>query len=271
MRFIIFTLLLFLPSSYAKEHLIFGAIAVENPDIIEKKFQPLLNHLEKELNATITFASAPTYDRTIHNFITSEYDFGWMGPSPLIKALERSPHSLRTMVSIERPDHKKFKGVIITRQDSTINKIGDLQGKRFAFGSPNSTLSHYIPKYLLLKANVLDTLTSVHFLGRHDKVVKDVIMGKSDAGGVKYSVAQKYKQFVKVIAQSETLPNFTIVCTNKCSSSLEKKLTDLLLAIDDPSILNPIFHGAKKFIPRSLEDYHELKKIMYRVDHHTTW
>ena len=32
--------------------------------------------------------------------------------------------------------------------------IKDLEGKRFAFGEKNSSLPHFVPRYMLLKANI---------------------------------------------------------------------------------------------------------------------
>ena len=93
--------------------------------------------------------------------------------------------------------------VIADINNDAIQKIEDIKGKKFAFGSRQSTLSFYMPCKMLIDAGVFDTLSSYQFLGKHDKVVRDVTLGGFDAGGVKIAIAEKNKEKVKIIAKSK--------------------------------------------------------------------
>jgi hypothetical protein len=44
--------------------------------------------------------------------------------------------------------------MIIARNDSNIRTLADLAGKRFAFGDPNSTMSHFVPRTVLAGAGL---------------------------------------------------------------------------------------------------------------------
>lgn len=249
----------------AADPLIFGAITTVKPSIVKAQFDPLLTHLQRELNVTIRFDSEPTYALSIRRFIDGGYDFGWIGPSPYVTATREEPEALRLVATLRKHHGTHFYGVIVVRRDSNIVSLQDLKGGRFAFGSPNSTLSYFVPRYMLKKAAVFDTLADKSFLGRHDRVVKHIIMGKSDAGGVKASVAETYTKFVRIIAQSEPLPNFAIVCTRRCSVQHCKQIKKILYAIDDPAILTAIHPDAERFVPRSDAEYTRLRRIMAEV------
>jgi ABC-type phosphate/phosphonate transport system substrate-binding protein len=82
----------------------FGAIATVSPKELEKRFEPLLHHLEAATGRRIVFESAPTYDRTIENFVEGRYDFGWIGPSPYILATRKKPGSLRILGALAGPE-----------------------------------------------------------------------------------------------------------------------------------------------------------------------
>lgn len=251
--------------AWSAETLMFGAIATVNPHIVEKRFQPLFAYLEEKLGRKIVFETAPTYDRTIEDFINGRYDIGWIGPSPYVIAMNEAPGSLKLIAALKGTKGSMFHGVVIVRKDAPFTALNDLKSKKFAFGSPNSTLSYYVPKHMLQQAGVYHALRAKQFFGRHDKVVKQVIMGKSDAGGVKQSVASKYSKYVKVIAKSEPIPDFAIVCRHDLDAKLQQSLTEALLELKDLKALRSIKKDAIGFEPRKPDDYLHLKHIMYET------
>lgn len=261
-----FLLILFFVSLDAKEpSLVFGAITTVKPNIVQDRFKPFFALIQKELNTSVRFLSAPTYPLSIQNFVDGSYDFGWIGSSPYVTAMQKKPGCLRLVAAIENQYGATYNGVIVVRKDSDIHSLDDLSGKRLAFGSPSSTLSYFVPKYMLMKNGVFDELAGKSFLGRHDKVIKNVIMGRTDAGAVKASVAETYQRFIRVIAKSEPFPDFAIVCTQRCSNDFYHKLKHLLLTLDDPFILESIKKGAIGFTPRDDSAYNRLRDIMRHV------
>jgi len=163
----------------------FGVIATVKPEIVQRHFAPLLHYLSRRLGRKVIFATGRDYDDTINKFIDGTFDLGYIGPSPYVLASRKAPESLRVIAGVEN-DHKPyFRAVIVTRKESGINRLGDLVGKKFAFGSYRSTLSYYLPAYMLYRGGILEKLRHYDFLGRHDIVAKNVIMGNYDAGGIK--------------------------------------------------------------------------------------
>ena len=250
------------------ETLVFGAITTVKPEIVRKHFTPLLKYLERELGMDVRFATGRDYDDTIDKFIDGTFDLGYIGPSPYVLATRKAPDALRVIAGIETNHKPTFQAAIVTRKESEINQLKDLRGKRFAFGSRRSTLSYYLPYYMLLKNGVIDQLAHYDILGRHDIVAKNVIMGRYDAGGIKMSVADTYARYLKKIAVSQPVTDFAIVVHRSMNPELAEKIRKLLFAIRDPKILHSIKKRMTGFGPRTDTDYNPLRTIMKTVDKH---
>ena len=244
----------------------FGAITTVDSKILKNRFQPLLDYLSKETGERFIFDTGKDYDETIEKFINGYFDLGYIGPSPYVIAKRIAKDRIKIIAGVETNFTPYFRAVIFTRRDSNLNSIADLKGKEFAFGSYRSTLSFYLPYYMLLQSGVIGSLAGFDFLGRHDVVVKNVIMGKYDAGGVKISVAQKYKRFIKILAESEPVTDFAIVVNSSMDPKLVKKIQEALFKLKDTKILNSIKPNMTGFGVRSDKDYNRVREIMDIVD-----
>ena len=258
--------MLFLGIAAAERPLVFGAISTVKPEIVREHFRPLLEYLGRKLDRQIVFATGRDYDDTIARFLNGSFDFGYIGPSPYIVASQRKPGALRVIAGIENHGRPTFRAAIVARKDSPIQTLSDLRGKRFAFGSRRSTLSYYLPYYMLMQSHTLETLSHYDILGRHDIVAKNVIMGRYDAGGIKMSVADTYAKYLKKIAVSEPVTDFAIVVHHSMKPTLAQRIRTLLLELKDPKILHSIKKSMSGFGPRQDSDYDRLREIMKEVD-----
>ncbi|MBU1993971.1 phosphate/phosphite/phosphonate ABC transporter substrate-binding protein [bacterium] len=235
---------------------------------MHKNLQPLLVYLENVTGKTIEFQTGYDYKDTINKFADGTFDFGYIGPSPYILAKEINPHALKILAGIKNKEGEYFQSVIVSKKGSSLVKLSDLKNRSFAFGSPNSTLSYYIPMDMLLQNGVLKELKRYDFLGRHDKVAQYVIMGKYDAGAIKHSVADEYSRYLQVIEKSKPFADFMIVANTAMDKDLTKKIQNALLELKDPDILRSMKSSAIGFELRQESDYDELKRIMQNVSSH---
>jgi phosphonate transport system substrate-binding protein len=250
------------------ETLVFGAIATVKPEIVRQHFTPLLKYLEKKLGVEIRFDTGRDYDDTIEKFIDGTFDLGYIGPSPYVLATRKAPGAIRVIAGIESDHKPTFRAAIVTRKESPISRIGDLAGKRFAFGSRRSTLSYYLPYHMLMREGVIDRLGHYDILGRHDIVAKNVIMGNYDAGGIKMSVADTYSRYLRKIAVSEPVTDFAIVVHKSMDPKLAERIRRTLLELRDPAILHSIKNRMTGFGPRRDSAYHRLRESRRTVDRH---
>ena len=94
----------------------------------------------------------------------------------------------RVLATTERPVielSKVYYGCVLSRADSGVHRLEDLEGRAFAFSDETSTSGHVFPRVLLQSAGV--SLGHVLFAGGHPNVVQAVRDGKVDGGATFYS------------------------------------------------------------------------------------
>ena len=252
--------------------LTFGTYASDKPTTMVKKFRPILNVLEQELEALtaekvkIKLHIARNYQIGLENIISGKVDIARLGPASYIKAKERS-EGIQLLVMESNKGKKRFNGVICTRVGSKFNKIEDLQGSRFAFGNQRSTIGRYLSQSYLMKHGLYaKNFAEFSYLGRHDKVGHAVLKGDFDAGALKEGTFKKLIKKGKPLKALAEFENVTKpwVARSGLTESIREKLTAALLNITDKKALSALkkdgFLNGKdsdyNFVRRSIKNNH---------------
>lgn len=256
-------------ASYAEQVLRVSAIPDESPTELQRKFKPLGSYLEQKLGMKVVFTPVTDYAASVEGLINHKLDMVWFGGFTFVQANERSHGKIVPIV--QREEDEKFKSVFVTT-DKSINKLEDLKGKTFSFGSESSTSGHLMPRYYLLAAHINpDTdMKRVAFSGAHDATAAAVAGGKVDAGALNISVWEKLISEGKVDPRKlrvfYTTPgyyDYNWSVRTDMDPALRKKLTDAFLSLDpknpkDKEILD--LQRTKRFIPTKPENYESIKK-----------
>ena len=143
-------------------------------------------------------------------------DIGWLNTFGYILANEK--YGVDVALATERFGTTTYKGQIITRADSGIESLADLEGTTFCRPDPLSTSGWIIPS-ITLAANGIDPEASIEVsdVGSHNNVVSAVYNGECDAGAT-YVDARgtieddnpDVKEVVVVITESADIPNDTV-------------------------------------------------------------
>lgn len=258
--------LTFQGNSQAEKSYVFGVHPFKSPTKLMTMFTPLREYLGKELGAKVTFRSAKNYDAALEALLAGEIDISYMGPSLIASANSEHPGKVRIVAAILSKGVPTFKGVIVARQDSEINSLMDLEGKRIAFGDRQSTLSCYVPAYMLMEAGIFDSVNYT-FVGSHDNVALGVLKGKFDGGGLKPDVAMKYlDKGLKIIAESEPVYEHVVVVGPSVDDATFKKIQHALLNVKDPTVYTSIKESVTGFAVVQPSDYDNLTTLMKKVD-----
>lgn len=242
-----------------------GFLSVENSEVIHNRLAPFAKYLENKTGRKVILETGHDYYDTIDKITKEVFDIAYLGPVPFIKAKEINPN-LNIIASLQNNSKNSFKSVIIVKKDSNIKSLSDLKNKTFAFGSRDSTLSYYIPMYMLKKENIDKKLQRFDFLGRHDRVAQYVIMGKYDAGSVKNSIAEKYKNYIDIVESSDNYENFLFVASPSLDKKLFTLIEDALLELKDKSILRTFDSNCVGFSKKEDKDYNSLREIVKIID-----
>jgi phosphonate transport system substrate-binding protein len=216
----------------------------------------------------VEFIPVTDYPASVEGLINNKLDMVWFGGFTFVQANIRSGGKIVPIV--QREEDEKFRSVFITTNKS-INKLEDLKGKTFTFGSESSTSGHLMPRSYLLAAKVNPDadMKRIAFSGAHDATVAAVAGGKVDAGALNISVWEKLvaqgkvdPNVVRVFYTTPTYFDYNWSVRSDMNPALRKKLTDAFLALspndaEGKQVLE--VQRATRFIPTRAENYSAIK------------
>ncbi len=241
-------------------------------------------------------SSVPTsYVAVVEAFGTDKADFAAFTTSAYILAKDVKKYNVEPLFTIARGpkgEEITYKAQIITRADSKINSIEDLNGKKFAFTDPSSTSGFILPNQLITSRGV--KLGETIFAQKHDNVVTMVYQGQVDAGATYYSPAEVVEkdgkkieeirdarmrvlsQFpdvaekVKIIGFTQEVPNepwvirgnlYEDTAKNEKVKGLVRDAIKAFIATPEGKDALWVIATATDLIPSSDETYKEIRKL----------
>lgn len=252
--------------------LIFGTYTADKPTDTVRKLKPVLKFLEKALTnklgeqVRISTQVSKDYDKGITQLVNGKVDFARFGPASYVLAKNKSRNlSILAMEAVK--GKKTFHGIICVQEDSTIQNIGGLFGKSFAFGNELSTIGRYLAQSQLLDAGIKgDQLKRYDYLGRHDRVGTAVGNREFDAGALKLSTFNKLKKKNVAIREIYRFKNVTKPWIAR--AGLDKKISAALavalLNLDDTAALKAIKKSG--FLVGDDADFNVIRKAMKKSE-----
>lgn len=267
------TCMLSVPTLADDKALSFGVHPFVPATKLTEKFSPLLNYLSIQLGRPVKLQISKDYADHIDAVGRDRFDIAYVGPAPYVEITEK--YGVKPILARLEVDGKTtFKGAILVSAQSRINSLTDLKGKHFAFGSPHSTMSHLVPRYMLLEAGVsAEKLGSFEFLGNHDQVASSVLLNEFDAGAVKESIFHKYQpQGVRLLAWTPPISTHPFVAGKALSeveiTAIREAMRELDTSTDKAKILKSIKKSVTGLVPGADSDYDNLRKIIAELKKH---
>lgn len=157
---------------------VFGIHPLHNPKRLHEVFGPMLEYLEHNipgidfrLEASRDYAA---YDKKLY---AGKFDFSLPNPFQTINSLRHGYHVFGKM-----GDDHNFRGIILVRKDSGINKVTDLKGKAISYPAPTALAATMMPQYYL-KNNGLDVMneTETRYVGSQESSIMNAFLGDTAA------------------------------------------------------------------------------------------
>lgn len=236
-------------------------------EALTKNFTPLTEYISKAIDIPVRVSVSTTYKSHNQQVGSEQFDLAFLGPAPYVKITHT--YGDKTILGrLEVSGSPFFHGIIFARKDAPIMTLKDLAGKKFAFGDPNSTMSYFVPRFMLSEAGVdIGDLKEHAFLGMHANVALGVIGGYYDAGGIKENIFNTYKdRGIKLVAKSRPISEHLFVAAQKIPPATVETLRRALFALHDPAILTPIKKNLTGIVPATDRDYDSLRIILQKFD-----
>ena len=250
-----------------KETIKIGAIPDQNAADLNRSMEDFAKDLEEETGLNVEYVPSVDYSALVTAFERGEIQLAWFGGLTGVQARNLVPEA---EAFAQRPIDEKFKSVFIANSDVKIDKLEDLKGKSFTFGSESSTSGHLMPRYFMMEAGIdpeQDLDGKPNYSGSHDKTYKLVESGAFETGALNISVWEAAVKEGKVDESKlnvfYTTPeyydyNWTL---NKMDADTKAKLKKAILSMtsEDNEIMELL--QTDKFIETKNENYEAIEKV----------
>lgn len=262
----IFCLFALVQSACAAPTVSFGVPPYKNPAQLIEDFSPLIKYLKQETGMDIQFRSAKNGAETVKALVDGGIDVAYLMPALYVNANQRSQGKVQILRSVLNNGQPFFKGVIVTQDGSPVVSLQDLHGKKFAFGFRESTLTFYIPAYLLIQAGLMDSIEYQH-VGKPENIALAVQKGFFDAGAIPPNlISLQAGKGLKIIQESEPIRNALFVTSPNLDPTVQKKFEDAFSKLTDLTILKSIGKEISGLAQSTPSDYDNLKNIIEVVN-----
>ena len=237
-----------------------------------------LKFLEKDTGLYFKSGVPASYIAVVEAFGSNRADIAVMNSFGYLMANKKYGATAR--LTVIRYGEESYRGQIITHVDKGINKLEDLNGKKFAFTDSSSTSGYMFPLKLLKEKNV--KLAGQVFAVKHDVVATMVYQKQVDAGATYYSAPSKsgeirdararvktqfpdIEEKVKIIAITEPIRNDPFVFRKGMPEDMIKTIiTSIKKYISTPEgkqVFENIY-GVEAVVDATDKDYDGLRKMI---------
>jgi phosphonate transport system substrate-binding protein len=238
---------------------------------IHQRFDPLAHYLARAIGRPVTVRIGSNYEQHNQAVGKNQVDLALLGPVPYIHVTQRfGPKPL--LARFEVGGQSQLHGVIAVRKDSKFKALAELGNASLAFGDADSTMSHIVPRYLLLEAGIARGAPPRHkFLGSHKNVALAVLSGDYDAGALKKDVFDEFEpRGLRALATTPGVPDHVLVARADLPAATLVMLRQALLNLKDQpggqAVLNAIQSGLSAFGPVNDADFDALRSMVRKVD-----
>lgn len=248
-------------SEYSR--LTFGVLPFVSVEQLVIRFSPFVDYLSKHIGTRVRIETAPNFAEFVRR--TNEdrrYDILFTAPHFYIPA---SQAGYRLIAGVDSPG---MRALIVVPENSSINSIKDLSGKRLGILDEKSLASLLVKK--LLSENGIDLqqdLTIVH-TPTHNASLLSSYHGITDASALMqppYEAAnKKVRESMRVIARTEKAPHMPVSVSKKisevCAAEIKNVLLNMALTQEGRRVLrHNRFAGFR--IARQ-QDYEKVRSLM---------
>ncbi|MEA3289788.1 MAG: PhnD/SsuA/transferrin family substrate-binding protein, partial [Campylobacterota bacterium] len=164
---------------FEKKIYIFGVHPLHNPKKLFEVYQPLVDHINKQLiDATIKLEASRNYSAYDKKLFSGYFDLSLPNPYQTIVAASKGYDIFGKMA-----DDENFRGIFIVRKDSNIKKVDQIKGKTVSYPAPTALAATMMPQHFL-HINGIDINKDIKnsYVGSQESSIMNVYLKKTIAG-----------------------------------------------------------------------------------------
>jgi phosphonate transport system substrate-binding protein len=256
----------------SEDALVMGLIPAENNEEVAAQFEGVRKDLEEQLGQSIRVFQATDYTGIIEAMGNGQVDFAWFGPvSGMLAYQQHGAVPFAVGVSKETGE-STYQSLILTRADSDIQSLTDLEGKDVAFVDPASTSGGLVPTFMVVNEigkNPEEFFGRLVFAGTHDASVMALINGSAEAAAVADFLLEGMidrgivsRNDFRVIAESDPIAGPPLMYIDDLDEELKANLTQAFLTLHERLGDDIGMGDYSKYEEASLDDYQIILEMM---------
>lgn len=250
-----------------------GAIPDQEVSLLNENMTKMAEYLSEKTGMEVEYIPTVDYASLVTSFERGEINLAWFGGLTGVQAMNLVEG---TEAIAQRPRDEKFHSVFIAQKGLNVEKLEDLKGKSFTFGSESSTSGHLMPRYFLTEAGIdpdKDFSGAPNYSGSHDKTYSLVESGAFETGALNEAVWEKALEEGKVDLEKVdvfyTTPDYYDYHWGiNADDATKEKVKDALLTMNEgdekaKDVLE--FFQTDKFIETKNENYEKIETVAKKL------
>ena len=210
--------------------LMVGFIPAEDARAMIRQSKPIADKLSKAIGMKVELFVGSDYNATIEALRAGHIDV-----ASYVLATTQADVEAFAITVTAKTMQPGYHSIIITQKDSPINSLQDIKGHTYAFVDPGSTSGYMVPSAFFVREGIVPEkdFKSVMYSGGHDASIVAVAEGKVEAASVAdrileraYAKGLAERKKIKVIWESDLIPNNPMLYRTALSEDLKKKVRD---------------------------------------------
>lgn len=211
---------------------IFSVHPLHNPTRLHEIFDPLMTYLSEHIEgASFRLEASRNYASYNEKLYAGTAHFSLPNPYQTLNSLKHGYTVFGKMA-----DDENFRGIILVRKDSNINKVSDLKGKTISYPAPTALAATMLPQYYL-HTHGLDVNKDVKtkYVGSQESSIMNVYLGDVAAAATwppPWNALKKERpevaEALEIKWQTDNLPNNGLVVRNDVPERVRKLVAELL-------------------------------------------
>jgi len=242
-----------------------GSVAMDIPVEMINRLTPLTTYLSKQIGIPVNFHPSPNLNSAVEDLGSNTTQIAYLTPAAYLEAHEK--YGATALVSPLNKGQATFTLMIVVPNDSPIQNVADLRGKKFAFGDKKAILQPAVVESAGVKLN---EFASYDYLNHYDNIAKAVLNGDFDAGILKDAIAESFaNKGLRVIYTSAPLPSYVFAVGKNLPAITVNKLKKAMLALKadnaaHKTILSALEKGYDGFAIANDKDFDGIRKLLER-------
>lgn len=204
-----------------------GLLPHLSSNMLIKKYQPLLDYLQNNLQRPVVVNTAPSFRAYIDRAAANRYDIYLTAPHFAAFHERQNDHQILTRFS------RELYGVFVVRKNSRFKAIRDLKGTTVVTPSPIAAISMLGEVKLMDNGLRINRDVLIKYTKSHTSALVSVADAKTNVAIVGVSayelMPKKTKEKLRILTKTDTIPHMFFLSSHSVSNSEQEEIKAALL------------------------------------------